>query len=365
MKRIGIVAGILIFAIVVGIFVIRVQETDTDVTKQKTKVGMILNGTVQDHSWSQSHYEAMKKTAQKLNLDVQYRENVPDDERCESVLEELVNSGCEIIIGNSFNYGEWELKIAADHPEIHFYHASGVEESSNLATYFGRIYQIRYLCGIVAGLQTRTNEIGYVAAFPLSEVNRGINAFTLGVRSVNPDAVVWVEWSNTWGEDEPTEQAARKLLGAHDIDVVAMHTDSLKVLEVADELGVWSIGYHMDNSELFPDTWLTAAVWNWEDFYEPRILECLQGKFRGIHYWEGMESGVVALAPLSPNVSPQAGPAIEAEKKKFESGTFDVFYGPVKDQDKTVRVGEGESMTDEAMLNGFDWFVEGVRFLEE
>lgn len=364
MKKIGIIAGILILAIMTGIFVIRVQDVDTNITKNRTKVGMILNGNMLDHSWGQSHYEALEKTAEKLNLEVQYRENVPYDERCEDVLQELIDSGCEIIIANSYDYGEWELKMANTYPTVHFYHATGVKESNNLATYFGRIYQIRYLCGIVAGMQTETNEIGYVAAFPISEVNRGINAFTLGVRSVNPQACVYVEWSNTWVDDEATEQATKKLLASHNIDVLTMHTDSLKVLETADAAGVWSIGYNMDNYALFPDTWLTAAVWNWENFYEPRILECLQGKFQGKHYWEGINSGVVSLSPLSSNVKSGIAQVIEEEKLKFEKGTFDVFYGPVKDQDGTLRIGEGESMTDKAMLNEFDWYVEGVVFNE-
>lgn len=364
MKKIAIVAVTLILVIVAGIFVIRVQEVDTDVTKNKTKVGMIMNGEKQDHSWGQSHYEAMEKISEELNLEIRYCENVPEDERCEAVMQELADSGCQIIIADSFNYGEWELKVAERYPRVYFYHATGVEERDNLLTYFGRIYQIRYLCGIIAGMQTETSEIGYVAAYPIPEVNRGINAFTLGVRSVNPDASVYVEWSNTWAEDEATENATRKLLNAHDIDVLAMHTNSLKVLEVAEEEGIWSIGYNMDNSELFPDTWLTAAVWNWEKFYEPRILECLQGKFQGRHYWEGIESGVVSYSPLSRHVKPGIAQVVEEKKKEFESGTFDVFCGPIKDQKGNMRIGEGESMTDEALLEEFEWYVEGVKFDE-
>ncbi|MGN0402152.1 MAG: BMP family ABC transporter substrate-binding protein [Acetatifactor sp.] len=360
MKKIGIIAGIFLVAIVTGILVIRVHEVDTDVTKNETKVGVILNGSKEDRSWGQSHYEALEATAEKLNLDITYMENVPETAECAEVFEQLAGAGCRIIIANSYGFGEWELEAAKKHPEIYYYHATGTQTAENLATYFGRIYQIRYLCGVVAGLQTVTDEIGYVAAFPIPEVNRGINAFTLGVRSVNPDAKVYVQWSGSWTEDEPTEEAARALLASHNIDVFAMHTDSLKVLEVAEEKGIWSIGYNMDNSDLFPNTWLTAAVWNWQDFYEPRILECLQGKFQGKDYWEGVDSGMVALAPLSSKVNPEAKQAVEREKERFEKGTFDVFYGPIKDAEGNLRIGEGESMTDEKMLNEFDWYVEGV-----
>lgn len=360
MKKIGIVIGIFVAVIFLGILVIRVKKVDTDVTKNKTKVGVLLNGTKDDHSWSQSHYEALEKTAQTLNLDMHYEESVPLDDNCTRILEKFAEEGCQIVIANSFGYGEWVLEASKKHPEIHYFHATGIENAPNLSTYFGRIYQIRYLCGIVAGLQTQTNEIGYVAAFPISEVNRGINAFTRGVKSVNPDANVYVQWSNSWEEDETTEQAARELIKDHNIDVFSMHSDSLKVCDVAKEEGIWVIGYNMDNEELYQDIWLTSAVWNWESFYEPRIMECLQGKFQSKHYWEGIRSGVVELSPLSDNVNPKAVEIVEEEKEKFKNGTFDVFYGPVTDRDGKLRIEEGESMTDETMLDAFDWYVEGV-----
>lgn len=225
MKKIAYIAAAFIAAILIVIFVTRGKEVDTDVTKEKTRVGLILNGTKDDHSWSQSHYEGIMEAAENLNLEVLYRESVPATEECREVMEEFAEAGCRIIITDSYNYGEYELAEAEEHPEIYYYHATGVEESDNLATYFGRIYQMRYLTGIVAGLQTETNEIGYVAAFPLSEVNRGLNAFTLGVRSVNPDAVVYVEWSNSWTDYDATRAAAETLIASHDIDVLAMHTD--------------------------------------------------------------------------------------------------------------------------------------------
>ena len=346
--------------IMLGITLISVRETDVEVTKNKTKVGFILNGTIDDHSWSQSHYEGMEACSDELNLEVYYRENVPASEECVNVIEELIGQGCEIIICNSFGFGEYVQKEAREHPEIYFFHAAGVEEADNLATYFGRIYQVRYLSGIVAGLQTETDEIGYVAAFPISEVNRGINAFTLGVREVNPDAHVYVEWTQSWTGEAEAEAAAGKLLAEHDVDVLTIHTDTNRPLEIAEEKGIWCIGYNMDNSGLYPNTFLTAPVFEWENFYEPHILECLQGKFAGRHYWEGTETGIVSLAPLSRNVKPGIAKTVEMAEQRFLSGTFDVFYGPIKDTEGNVRVGDMECMTDAEMLNSFDWYVEGV-----
>ena len=358
-KIIYFVIGMLI-VLVIGIFLIQETKQETNVTKEETKVGFLLNGSCNDFSYGQSHYEGMEEAAKELNLEVFYRENVSETEECFETIEQLIKDGCEIIICNSFGFGEWVLKAAEKYPEIYFFHATGVEESNNLSTYFGRMYQARYLSGIVAGLQTKTNEIGYVAAFPISEVNRGINAFTLGVRKVNPDAVVYVKWSNSWGDDRKTKKATEELLRQHNIDILAMHTDSLAVLEVAEEKGLWSIGYNMDNSEKYPNSFLTAPVWQWEHFYEPHILECLQGKFTGKHFWKGIESGMVALSPFTDNVAEGIAEVVEQEQKLLESMTSDVFYGPIKDQEGIIRIQEGESMTDNVMLNEFDWYVEGV-----
>ncbi len=359
MKKVFIVAGIIIVAIIVGIFLINIYEADTEVTKETTKIGVILNGSIDDRSWSQSHYEGLEQTAKELNLEMIYKENVAPEE-IPLIIEEFAEEDCKVVVANSFEFGDYIYEAAEEYPEIYFLHATGVGEDRNLSTYFGRMYQIRYLSGVVAGLQTETNEIGYVAAFPISEVNRGINAFALGVRSVNSDATVYVSWTNSWNDDTATSDATNILLDAHNIDVLAMHTDSLKALEIAEERGVMSIGYNVDNSKDYPNTYLTAAVWDWDEFYTPTILKCLQGKFEGHHYWEGIDTGMVSLAPLTDRVNPGTEEIIEREMTKISSGTYDVFYGPVYDNEGKLRVEDGENMTDNAMLNEFDWYVEGV-----
>ncbi|MBQ7972944.1 MAG: BMP family ABC transporter substrate-binding protein [Lachnospiraceae bacterium] len=359
MKKVFIVVCIFVIAIIAGIFVINIYEADTEVTRDTTKVGMILNGTMDDRSWSQSHYEGMEKTAAELNLSVLYEENVTP-EQVPEIIDKFAEEGCKVIVANSFEFGDSMIRAASEYPEIYFLHATGVGEDKNLSTYFGRMYQIRYLSGIVAGLQTESNEIGYVAAFPIPEVNRGINAFTLGVRSVNSEANVYVSWTNSWVDDVATAEATNKLLDGHNIDVLAMHTDSLQALEIAEERGVMSIGYNVDNSADYADTYLTAAVWDWDAFYTPTILKCLQGKFEGNHYWEGIETGVISLAPFTNKVKAGTAEVVTQEMQRISSGTYDVFYGPVYDNEGNLRVKEGESMTDNAMLNEFNWYVEGV-----
>lgn len=360
MKKVkGLVASIL-FVIIAGIFLIHNEEKNTDITKDKTKVGMILNGSIHDQSWGTSHYEGLENCVEELNLLVEYRENVPADETCLVVMEELIEEGCEIIICNSFGFGEWVLQAAEKYPDIYFFHATGTGAKDNLSTYFGRMYQMRYLSGIVAGLQTASNEIGYVAAFPIDEVNRGINAFTLGVRKVNPKATVYVRFSNSWESEEDAREATERLLLEHEIDVLAMHVDTNVPLEIAEEKGLWAIGYNYDNGEVYKNSFLTAPIWQWDEFYAPRILECLQDKFFGKNYWEDADTGILSLSPLTENVKDGIAEVVEEEKEKLESGSWDVFFGPIKDQEGNVIVQEGESMTDDAMLNAFDWYVEGV-----
>lgn len=364
MKRILLVFAAALVGMLAGIVLINEKQVNTDVTQTRTKVGALLIGERDDRSYNQSHYEALERTAQELNLDITYVEKAPVGDACVAVVEEMIQNGCEIIVGTSFEYGDPMMEVAEQHPEISFFHATGLRRRKNLSTFFGRVYQMRYLSGIVAGLQTQTNEIGYVAAFPISEVNRGINAFTLGVRSVNPDAVVCVEWCDSWTDDESAGAAMERLTQKYDIDVVAMHTDSVRILEMAEEKGIWSIGYNVDNSELFPNTFLTAPVWQWDTYYKPYILKCLQGKMTGENYWGDASEGIVALAPLTDNVKAGTAQKVEEAQKKLESGTFDVFNGPVKDNEGVLRIGAGENMSDYAMLNEFDWYIEGVVLYE-
>ena len=361
MKKIVIVAAIIIAVIVAGILAIKGQQDNED---KVVRVGLVLNGSASDRSWSQSHYEGMEKTAQELGFELVYRENVAESD-LEKTVDELVGLGSEIVVCNSYGYGQYLGAVSDKYPEGYFLHASGVESGGNVTSFFGRMYQIRYLCGVAAGLQTENNAIGYVAAFPIPEVNRGINAFTLGVRSVNPQAQVYVNWTDSWVDDTSSQKASQELIDKYGIDILTMHVDSIAPLKVADDNGIMSIGYNFDNSALYEDSFLTAAVWSWENFYIPRISECLQERFKGRSYWEGVETGIVSLAPLSSKADPVIAEKINEEKERLMSGVFDVFYGPVKDSNGDLRIAEGESMSDDAMLNSFDWYTEGVIIYEE
>ncbi len=359
MKKIVITAIIIVVALVVGVFVINIYDADGEVTKEPTNVGIILNGYKDDQSWSQSHYESLKSSAQELNLNIICKEYVTVDTIADEI-DSLVSEDCKVIIANSDLFKEYIGQAAELYPEIYFFHASGTGYGKNLCSYFGRMYQARYLAGIVAGLQTETNSIGYVAAMPISEVNRGINAFALGVRSVNPEAVVYVRWTDSWTGDLAAQHAAEQLISERNTDVLTVHTDTLSPLAVAQERGIYAIGYNIDNREEYPNAYLTAAVWNWEPFYTSKLLSCLQGKFVGENYWEGLESGMVSVAPLTENVKEGIQEKLDSARERILNGTYDVFYGPIYDNEGALRVAEGECLTDNAMLNEFDWYVEGV-----
>ena len=355
-----VLASTIALAMIIGVLFMFGPDTEVQNTQQKFRVAMILTGLRNDHSWNETHYEAIQKAEKLLNLEVAYYENVPTDSTAQLIMEQAIQNGAKIIIANSIGFGEHELAVARNHPETKFLHATGLHTSTNLSTFFGRMYQLRYLTGIVAGMKTKTNEIGYVAAYNISEVNRGINAFTLGVQKVNPDAKVYVSWSGSWTDESMAADATRNLLSKHNVDVLATHVDALSPYEIADDRGVWIIGYNRDNSRRFPDHFLTAPVWRWENFYIPKIREIIQDKFEGRAYWLGLESGIMELADLTRNVDDTTRQVVEDEKLRLTQGKFDVFYGPIVDNQGNVRVGEGESMTDDVMLNRFDWFVKGV-----
>ncbi len=358
MRKIIIIAFLILFAALVGILQIQRSKVDVDATAKTTKVGVLLSGTRNDENYCQAHYEAMEAIKEELNLDIVYREVVPED--CHRDIVRLVrDEGCRIIVGVSYHFGKSLDKAAAEYPDIYFFHASGTSSRHNLASFFGRMYQARYLSGIVAGMTTKTGEIGYVAAFPISEVIRGINAFTLGVRSVRPNAVVHVRYCSSWTEDAPAGRTCRELVDRFPIDVVAMHTNSNEPNRVADERGIMSIGCNLDNADNFSDKYLTACVWKWDAYYRKQILNCLQGKFHGRRDWIDMEKDIVGLSEFSGQVSRETVEAVDAAKEKFR-GSFDVFYGPIRDNTGRLRVAPGESMTDAEMLNAFDWYVEGV-----
>ena len=328
--------------------------------KEIQKIGIIMNGSIEDRSYSQAQYDAIMEVVEEKNLEVICREKIAADENFITIAEELIQDGCGIIFCDNYLFDIYLKELAAAHSDIYFMNASGTETADNLSSYLGRVYQARYLTGLIAGLETKTNEIGYILACLTPETIRQLNAFTIGVKKVNPDAKVFVRRTDDWNDSEKAAAETLILLSDHDIDILTQHVNPISPLRVADERGVKIIGNNYDNHELFPRTYLTACAFNWKPFFEARMRECLDHEFIGRHYWEDIESGLVYLAPVTELVSPEAEKIAEEELKRLISGEFDVFFGPLTDIYGAEQVREGENLSDQRLLYDMYWFTDGV-----
>lgn len=332
---------------------------DSQASGEKLKVAFVYIGPPGDAGWTYAHDEGRKYLEQQLPyVETTYKENVKENADAERVLTELAQQGNKIIFATSFGYMDYVEKVAKKFPDVVFLHCSGFKTAPNVGTYFGRIYQARYLSGIAAGKMTKANVIGYVAAHPIPEVVRGINAFTLGVRSVNPKAKVKVVWTNTWYDPPAEKNAAISLLDAG-ADVIAQHQDTPAPQQAAEERGKYSISYNSDMSKFAPKAVLTGPVWNWGPYYVKTVEAVKNGTWKSEQYWGPMSDGVVDLAPFGPMVPEDVKKLVEDKKKEILEGKWDVFYGPIKDQTGKERVAAGQDYPDKDKLS-FDWFVEGV-----
>ncbi len=332
-------------------------------SKEALKVGVLYISPKDDGGYSQAHAEGIAKAVASLGDKIQIfeLENVSDSDAqaTTAAIENLVSEGCKLIFTTSYGYMEPTAAAAAKYPDVKFCHCSGyTRNDTNLDTYFGQIETGRYLAGIVAGLTTKTDKLGYVAAFPIPEVIRGINAYTLGARSVNPDATVQVVWTNTWF-DMDVEKAAAETLLAAGVDVMAQHQDSPAAITAAEAAGAYAVGYDLSYAGA-PKAYLTAPLWNWGTYYTYKIQQVLDGGWKVENYWGGMKEGVVTLDALSSLVSDEAKAAVaKVQDQVTAEGNAFIFKGPIKDQTGAVKVAEGTSISYDDQM-GMSWFVEGV-----
>ncbi len=321
-------------------------------------VGFIYTGPIGDGGYTYSHDQGRLYLENELGVKTIYKESVPETQEVEQEIRNMIDQGAKVIFSTSFGFMEFTKKMALEYPDVTFFHCSGYETTDNMSNYFGRIYQPRYLSGIVAGMKTKSNEIGYVAAFAIPECIRGINAFTLGVQSVNPDAKVKVVWTNTWYDPAKEKDAAIALLddGA---DVIAQHQDTTGPQQAAEERGAYSIGYNTDMYEMAPGSYMTAPVWHWGPYYVEQVKAVMNGTYQSDSYWGGMDEDVVELAPLTENAPEGAQEAVDAAKAKILDGSNQIFTGPLYDQEGNLKLEEGQTLADDEILN-MNWFVQGV-----
>ncbi|HKL24604.1 MAG TPA: BMP family ABC transporter substrate-binding protein [Desulfuromonadales bacterium] len=324
------------------------------------KPGFIYVGPVGDAGWTYAHDQGRKEMEELPFVEPStYIESVPEGAESARVITGLVRKGHNLIFTTSFGYMDATLNVARRYEDVVFMHCSGYKTAENVGTYFGRMYEPRYLSGIVAGEMTKDNVIGYVAAFPIPEVIRGINAFTLGVRSVNPEAEVRVVWTQTWFDPGIERDAADSLLDVG-ADVLAMHQDAPATLQAAEARGAYVIGYNTDMRAFAPNAFLTAPVWNWGPLYSQIATEVSNGTWESQSIWWGMEHELVQLAPLSDRVPADVQALVAEKTAAVKAGKLHPFAGPVLDQDGKVQVAAGSVPTDEQLL-GMNYFVQGVR----
>ncbi len=324
------------------------------------KAAFVYIGPPGDLGWTYEHDRGRLILEDELGeaVETTYIEDVPEGPDATRVVRQYAQEGWDVIFTTSFGYMEPTHEVAEEFPDVIFEHCSGFMTRENMATYFGRMYQPRYLSGIVAGEMTESNIIGYAAAFPIPEVIRGINAFALGVRSVNPDAEVRVVWTNTWYDPVVEREAAEALLD-EGADIIAQHQDTTEPQKAAAERDALSIGYDSDMADFVGDTVLTSPQWDWGTYYVDTVQDIIDGTWETHQFWGGLETGIVKLAEMSPLVPEDVVEQVTSERDRITDTDWDVFCGPINDQDGNEAVADGECMSDEDMLN-MDWFVEGV-----
>ena len=326
------------------------------------KVGFIYVAPIGDAGWTYQHELGRKALVASLGDAVKttYVENVPEEGAdAERVIRKLANEGNKLIYTTSFGFMNPTVKVASTFPRVDFAHCTGYKRAKNLSTYSARFYEGRYLTGIIAGRMTKSNVIGYVAAFPIPEVVQGINAVTLAARSVNPKVQVKVVFVSSWF-DPGKERAAADTLISQGADVVMHHTNSTAVVQAGEEKGVWSMGYDSDMAKFGPKSHLTAVTMVWDQYYIDTTKAAIAGTWKSDDVWGGLKSGMVKLAPLNAAIPDAVKAEVADVQGKIEAGTLMPFAGPVKDQNGAEKIAAGKSLSDGDIL-GMNWFVEGVQ----
>lgn len=326
--------------------------------KKLPRVAFVYIGTPGDGGWTYEHDQGRLMMEKELGIKSTVVENIPEGPDAERVFEELAQKN-DIIFGTSFGYMDPMYNVAQKHPKVTFLHATGYKTLPNLGTYMGREYQSAYLVGMAAGKMTKNNHMGYVGAFPIPEVIYTINAFTLGAQSVNPDIDVSVVWSNTWFDPATEKQAAISLLDKG-VDVLAAYQDSPASIQAAAERKVWGIGNDSDMGRFAPETYISNPKWNWGPYYVQTVKSVIDGTWKSSAYFGTMKEGITDIAPLGKNVPADVKTLVEKKKQEILAGTFEVFQGPIVDQDGKMRFEQGKKMTDEEIL-GTTWFVKGIK----
>ncbi|MCF2642575.1 BMP family ABC transporter substrate-binding protein [Roseburia hominis] len=346
-------------------------HTSEGIGKENVKVGVLyLSDPSEGSGYSYTHDLGIIGMQSNLGLtDEQIERKIVDDgdkEATQTAIKECIDDGCNIIFTTSWGYMEATAEMAEEYPDVYFSHGTGyMSNGKNFNNYFGRIYQARYLSGIVAGMNTTSNKIGYVAAQDTtnSEVTGGIDAFAIGVASVNPDAKIYVSVTNSWYAPEKEEAAARKLLDMG-CDVMAQHCDTPYPLTLAQEYGVYGIGYNSDMRKEVPDACLCSVLWNWSAYYTQAVNSVIEGTWDGENYFGGMKEGLVGITDLADFCAEGTQEKVDEATSAILSGNNHVFDGELKTNTGEVIGSAGTTLDDETITGKINWYYENVVVVE-
>lgn len=324
------------------------------------KIGVLYHNPIGAEGWVFQHHSGVKEMQAALGnkVQVQVVENVAEGPDGERVMRQLARDGNQLIFTPSFGYMDATIKVAAEFPNVKFVNATGYKQAANVGTFSARFFEARYLMGVLAGHMAKSGKAGYVAAFPIPEVLQGINAFTLGMRSVNPKAEVRVVWVNTWFDPPRETQAAQSLLN-QGVDVLANHTNSPAVVTEAEKAGRYAVAYQSDMSKFGPKAHLSAVVHNWGPYYTKAAQDVLAGTWKSSDTWGTYAQGFLKIAPFNPAVPAPVRQAVLKLESDLKAGQLAVFKGPIKDNEGKTRLAAGAVMAD-ADIQKMDFYVEGV-----
>lgn len=330
-------------------------------TSHPFTAAFIYVGAASDAGWTHAHDVGRLAVESHFNGVVKtlYKENVPEGPQTSQVITQLVNQGANIIFATSFGYQDAMAAAAKQYRNVLFEQATGTDLDVNLSEYFGAGEDGDFLSGMAAGAATKNGKIGFVAPYPIPEVIREINAYTMGARSVNPNATVQVVWTNTWFDPAKERQAAESLVAAG-VDVLGDGQDSPTTGQVASAAGLKWTGYDSDQTSFAPEAWLTATTYNWGPYYLQEIQAAMDGTWKSHFYYGGFHDGFIVMAPFGKSVSTDTAAKITAKQADIKSGAFKTFGGPIMKQDGSMGVPSGQSLTVD-QLYAMNWFVQGVK----
>ena len=324
------------------------------------KVAFAYVGPVGDGGWTFAHDNGRKEMEKALGDKVvtSFVESVPESADAERVFRDLAGQGNKLIFGTTFGYMESMLKVAADHKDVKFEHATGYKTAENLRTYDSRTYEGAYMAGVIAGAMTKSNTLGVVGSVPIPEVIRNINSFTMGAQSVNPKVKTKVVWVNEWFSPPKETEAATSLINGG-ADVLFQNTDSPAVLKTAQDKGKRAFGWDSDMTAYGPKAHLASAVINWGPYYTKAVTEAIEGKWATGASWWGVKEGAIDIVSIAEDVPAEVKAKIEEVKKGLADGSFSIWKGPIVDNTGKEILAK-DAVADDKFLGGVNFYVKGV-----